>query len=193
MPTPNFFIFEQMLGGERISSRSYLHKAVLLLATRIKRMNCTCILAPSLDNIHNEKANSTLDSLNITSHDLHDLDAPFSEEELKTAVMQTPKERGPGRDGYTGLFYKICWDIIKVDLLAALQQVYQLRGQWWQLLNSANVTLLPKKEEPTSASDYRTINLMHSLAKLLSKILANRLAPHLSALVSPCQSAFIKG
>lgn len=34
---------------------------------------------------------------------------------------------------------------------------------------------------------------MHSVAKLLSKILANRLAPHLPTLVSPCQSAFIKG
>jgi mannosylglycoprotein endo-beta-mannosidase len=34
---------------------------------------------------------------------------------------------------------------------------------------------------------------MHSVAKLLSKILANRLALHLPALVSPCQSAFIKG
>jgi hypothetical protein len=62
-----------------------------------------------------------LDSLNITSHDLHDLDAPFLEEELKTSVMQTPKEKAPGPDGYTGLFYKICRDIIKVDLLAALQ------------------------------------------------------------------------
>jgi hypothetical protein len=35
--------------------------------------------------------------------------------------MQTPKEKAPGPDGYTGLFYKICRDIIKVDLLAALQ------------------------------------------------------------------------
>jgi retron-type reverse transcriptase len=34
---------------------------------------------------------------------------------------------------------------------------------------------------------------MHSVAKILSKILANRLAPHLATIVSPCQSAFIKG
>jgi hypothetical protein len=34
---------------------------------------------------------------------------------------------------------------------------------------------------------------MHSIAKLLVKILANHLAPHLDNLVSLCQSAFIKG
>jgi hypothetical protein len=33
---------------------------------------------------------------------------------------------------------------------------------------------------------------MHSIAKLLEKILANSLCPHLDRLVSPCQSAFIK-
>jgi hypothetical protein len=120
-----------------------------------------------------------LDSLNITRHDLQELDAPFSEEEIKNVVMQSPKEKAPGPDGYTGLFYKHCWDIIKTVLISALHQIYHLRGQRWQLLNSANVTLLPKKEEPTSTADYRPISLMHSVAKLLSKILANRLAPHL--------------
>jgi hypothetical protein len=134
-----------------------------------------------------------LDSLHIPRHDLQDLEAPFSEDEIKKAVMQTPNEKAPGPDGYTGLFYKICWDIVKLDLLAALHQVYHLRGQRWQLLNSAHVTLLPKKADPTSAMDYRPISLMHNVAKILSKILANRLAPHLASLVSPCQSAFIKG
>jgi hypothetical protein len=54
-----FFHLRANARGRKISSRSYLHKAVLLLATRTRRMNCIGILAPSLDNIHNEKANST--------------------------------------------------------------------------------------------------------------------------------------
>jgi hypothetical protein len=35
--------------------------------------------------------------------------------------------------------------------------------------------------------------LMHSVAKILSKVLTNSLAPHLDHLVSNYQSAFIKG
>lgn len=34
---------------------------------------------------------------------------------------------------------------------------------------------------------------MHSIAKILGKIMANRLAPHLDSLVSHSQSAFVKG
>ena len=62
-----------------------------------------------------------------------------------------------------------------------------------EMLNSAYITLLPKKEEATTIRDFRPISLVHSFAKLITKILANRLAGRLDAMVSPNQSAFIKG
>jgi hypothetical protein len=78
--------------------------------------------------------------------------------------------------------------------MEALQQLYNLRGNTCSLINSANVTLLPKNDDDAlTLVDYRPIRLMHSVAKILTKVLANRLAPHLPSLVSPCQSAFIKG
>jgi hypothetical protein len=40
---------------------------------------------------------------------------------------------------------------------------------------------------------FRPISLVHSVAKLLTKLLANRLARRLHDMVSPNQSAFIKG
>jgi len=43
------------------------------------------------------------------------------------------------------------------------------------------------------AKDFRPISLIHSLAKLIAKILANRLAPFLDSLVATNQSAFIRG
>lgn len=42
-------------------------------------------------------------------------------------------------------------------------------------------------------ADFRPISLIHGIAKIVSKLLLLRLAPHLRDLVSPCQSAFIKG
>jgi len=59
-------------------------------------------------------------------------------------------------------------------------------------MNSANIVLLPKKEDALWITDYRPISLIHSFAKILSKLLANRLAPLLNSLVFNCQSAFIK-
>jgi retron-type reverse transcriptase len=41
-------------------------------------------------------------------------------------------------------------------------------------------------------TDFRPISLIHSIAKIFSKLLANKLAPQLNSLVSNCQSVFIK-
>jgi hypothetical protein len=60
-------------------------------------------------------------------------------------------------------------------------------------LNGASITLIPKKEDAELASDYMPISLIHSLAKLISKVLALRLSVHINGLVSHAQSAFIKG
>ena len=68
-----------------------------------------------------------------------------------------------------------------------------LKGKHWRLLNSATIVLLPKKNDAVDAKDYRPVSLMHSAAKILCKLLANRLAPELSKLVSAGQSAFIRG
>ena len=55
-------------------------------------------------------------------------------------------------------------------------------GLHW--LNTANVVLLPKKEGAEDISDYRPISLIHAIAKIIAKILAIRLAPHMHKLIS---------
>ena len=59
-------------------------------------------------------------------------------------------------------------------------------------LNSANIALIPKKDGAEDISDFRPISLIHAVAKLIAKILATRLAPHMNDIVSTAQSAFIK-
>jgi hypothetical protein len=54
------------------------------------------------------------------------------------------------------------------------------------------VVLIPKKDNPRVVSDYRPISLTHSFAKIISKLLANRLAPELEKLISINQTTFIK-
>jgi len=76
--------------------------------------------------------------------------------------------------------------------MAALHNLYNLNSQGMEMLNSTNIILLPKKAESLRITDFRSISLIHSIAKIFSKLLANRLAPHLNSLVSNCQSAFIK-
>jgi hypothetical protein len=78
-------------------------------------------------------------------------------------------------------------------VVEALKEIFTLRGACWNLLNSANVVLIDKTDEAQVIGDYRSINIMHSMARLLGKVLENQLSPHLDQIVSHSQSAFIKG
>jgi hypothetical protein len=97
-----------------------------------------------------------------------------------------------GPDGYIGAFYSKCWDIVKGDVIAAILQITQLRGATLNQLNMANIVLLPQKEQAEQVGDFRPISLVHNVAKIFYKILANRLAPRLPELVYLNQSAFVK-
>jgi hypothetical protein len=70
--------------------------------------------------------------------------------------------------------------------------MFSLNSQGFDRLNSANIILLPKKADAMRVTDFRPISLMHSIAKIFAKLLANKLALLLDSLVSKCQSAFIK-
>uniref|UniRef100_A0A8R7R7J4 Reverse transcriptase domain-containing protein n=1 Tax=Triticum urartu TaxID=4572 RepID=A0A8R7R7J4_TRIUA len=127
------------------------------------------------------------------SADLQHLETQFNEDEIKAAVFYLHDEKAPGPDGFIGKFFKRFWDFIREDLVAAVQQLYFLRGDNWKLLNSAHIVLLPKVTASIHASDYRPVSLLHSFAKIFCKLLANRLGPELQRLISCTQSAFIRG
>jgi hypothetical protein len=116
-----------------------------------------------------------------------------TEEEVWHTIRSLPSDKAPGPDGYKGRFYKKVWPIIRMDFMLALEKVWQGDASRLYLLNSAYVTLLPKKSEAIEVKDFRPISLIHSFAKIVTKILANRLAPKLPDLVSVNQSAFVKG
>jgi hypothetical protein len=121
------------------------------------------------------------------------LDLPFTEEEVWNTIKQMPSDKAPGPDGYTSRFYKTCWPIIKNDIMAAISAIWSRKVVNLGILNCAYITLLPKKEDADQHKDFRPISLVHSFAKLVTKLMANRLAPKMQKIVSPVQSAFIKG
>jgi hypothetical protein len=98
----------------------------------------------------------------------------------------------PGPDGFTGIFFKKCWGIIKYDVMRAIESFGDLHVQSFHWLNSANIAFLPKKEGAEEVADFRLISLIHAIAKIIAKMLAIRLAPFMNELVSNAQSAFIK-
>jgi hypothetical protein len=69
-------------------------------------------------------------------------------------------------------------------------------GKWCKNKHGASKiidTLETYQQDMEEVGDYRPISLVHSFAKLFTKLLANRLRPRMSQLVSTNQSAFIWG
>ena len=76
--------------------------------------------------------------------------------------------------------------------MAAVHVIWKGNFRNLKKLNSAYITLIPKKANAVQVKEYRPISLVHSFAKLVTKILANRLASQLDVMVSPNHIAFIK-
>jgi hypothetical protein len=122
--------------------------------------------------------------------DLGHLDLPFTEEEIREVIKSALKDKASGLDGFIGAFFAAYWDIIREDIIQAVQHFYLMNQQDQHLLNQAYEVLIPKKNGPLKVSDYRSIRLVHNFAKNLSKLLANRLAPELNHMISINQTIF---
>lgn len=68
--------------------------------------------------------------------------------------------------------------------MAAIITLHQGDARGRGLLNAAYITLIPKKADATRAKDFCPISLVHSFAKLITKIFANRLAPRLDTMIA---------
>jgi hypothetical protein len=95
-----------------------------------------------------------LTELGINTYDLADLDLPFSEEEVWNTIKNLPSDKAPGPDGFTGHFYKACWPIIKDEIMAAVLAVWNRKFVNFGVLNSAYITLLPKRDGADQPKDF---------------------------------------
>lgn len=68
--------------------------------------------------------------------------------------------------------------------MVVFQSFHSLRMANLRLLNTISITLIPKKDGVDRATNYKPINLIHGVGKLISKTLALPLALHLNNLVS---------
>lgn len=66
-------------------------------------------------------------------------------------------------------------------------------GRLLRATNAYFITLIPKNQPPNTLSDFRPISLLNFSYKVISKILASRLAGIPPLLISKHQLAFVKG
>jgi hypothetical protein len=140
---------------------------------------------------HSRRIN--LSAIGLPSLDMAGLEILFFEAKVQAVVMDLPNDKPPGPDGFTVIFYKKVWEITKHDIMNVFNVFWALDVRSLHHLNDAYMVLLKKKTNPLEIWDYRPINLIHSVGKLITKCLANRMAGNLGDMVQCNQSAFIRG
>lgn len=52
------------------------------------------------------------------------IERPFLEEEVHNSIMGMKGDKVPGLDGFTIPFFQRCWNIVKIDLMKVLDEIY---------------------------------------------------------------------
>lgn len=115
-----------------------------------------------------------LRNLLSANNNLGGLETPFSRQEIDEVIADLPNNKSPGPDGFNNEFIKGCWNLIALDYYKLFEALFE--GEiYLKSINTSYITLIPKKEGPTTTSNYRPISLLNTSFKLITKILANRL------------------
>lgn len=113
-------------------------------------------------------------------------------DEVKEAIHGLSPDSAPGSDGFTGYFFRGCWEIVKYDIVNMVQGFF-LGDHLHRAVKSTMLILIPKVETPAAYCDFRPISLSSFVSKIVTKILANRFSSILSQVIDEEQFGFVKG
>ncbi|XP_026416624.1 uncharacterized protein LOC113312071 [Papaver somniferum] len=114
-----------------------------------------------------------------------------NEEEIKHVVFNLNVDSAPDPDGFTGIFYRAAWEIVKDNLVDVIQFCWRYNiipsG-----MNSNFLVLIPKIKGAKTAKSFRPIGLSNFCFKIITKMITERLTRYLPNLISQQQYAFVK-
>ena len=92
------------------------------------------------------------------------LTKPFTEEEIKSALVMMEKNKAAGPDKIPIEFYQTCWEIIKQDIIELFAEFHN-GSLDVKRLNYGVITLLPKVQDAVKIQQFRPICLLNCLYK----------------------------
>ena len=121
------------------------------------------------------------------------LNRPIISDEIEEVIKNLPVQKRHGPDGFPGEFYKA----FKEEITPIIHRLFQKIQEVRRLPNSfyeASIILIPKPDKDTTKTkNFRPLTLMNIDAKILNKILANRIQQYIKKIVHHDQVQVIPG
>lgn len=112
--------------------------------------------------------------------------------EVSEVLKETQNGKASRPDGFNVDFFKVCWNIIKNNIVRVVEDS-RLNITILKALNTSFMALIKKYDNTQMPKRYRPIALCNLVYKIISKVMANRLKPLLPTLVSREQTGYVEG
>jgi hypothetical protein len=124
--------------------------------------------------------------------EINHLNRTITQNEIEAAIKSLPKKKSPGPNGFSAEFYQTFKEELIQTLLKLFDEI-EREGKVPNTFYEASITLIPKPGKDISKKEnFRPVSLMNIDAKIINKIMANRIQQHIKKIIHLDKVGFIQ-